>query len=819
MHKYDNTQLMSIFEAANKKTSVFDYTDASQMFLSDNLATQIQAVEKKLLDAKGPCILIPVEGKTNKKIRVFDGDKQFEIQTQDLYARSLQHAYAMLKIAELEGSGINQSFIRGCLVQYTNEMAKLQNETNVESFKRAKDESINFIGIMCEHLTASRLKKPSERFSQPENEKERETLYLKAFKDIKKGIELYNMLEPSEDAICTVMGKESQSVELRISEKIDFEPRVALTNEDINIQRNSVWYKQNSQNHGFWFNALMSNENLSTILTRSPPCTTRDMPNPSNAWDEKTLYLEIDHNNNIEVIHQEDKVRCAISSPFNIKDKETRVKMAADSMRKLLSKERISDCAQQYADRWGELLGDDDNIPLYFLHQTLVAPTFFYGSDRNMMEVKRKSNEILKLALNTMMIEGIEVNGKIREVSCELGQVNNCINMWHPVIIPTDNDLNDSNKLIAETANLLGKFIEKLDDASKEKQDAILVKKYLDAQKRTWIPLGIFNKKNPTKEQKLALDRLGQCLINNDFQDILKKESQKDLALMCQVATHLKQLNHESQFGFAMRKIKNAIRIKEVPILAPVVGLALSPIYAAQYFFNTTKRLFSFATQKAPPRLQDVFFPTRNKQTAIAAYQNILGGKIGVTFGGCKSAFDREGEVKNHTEAIVQSFMQNGKVFDATQGDAAYYQYLNDFVKKNEESGHQNRIAAHIDRIGARKMWESRTHFYETSSKASKAIVRGVAAKFRKIAKIPTGEERHKMMASYPDSIAIIPTEIVPPQKIESDAFRYDSKHKAKSSNSHKGLPLFFPRQGKEQKSSHSTVDPISDGVSKYKKK
>ena len=110
-------------------------------------------------------------------------------------------------------------------------------------------------------------------------------------------------------------------------------------------------------------------EHMTDVLQASPPCTTRDMPNPANAWDEHSYFTRADG----AILHHEQKVRLAISSPINIKDSDARVEMAADSMKKILSEERLKALAQDYIDRWGALLGPDESIDISLLHQTLVA--------------------------------------------------------------------------------------------------------------------------------------------------------------------------------------------------------------------------------------------------------------------------------------------------------------------------------------------------------------------------------------------------------------------------------------------------------------
>lgn len=726
----EKQKIHSILMAATQKRPTFYYDQTEIFNTPGNLFNQIKEIENELLAAKGP--LIEIDG---KKIRVFNGDRAFQVHTQDLYARGLQHAYAMLKIANFENSQIDEEFIRQCLLKYSEDMRRL-NEYTPEHFERARNNTLDFVGMMSFKLAEARLAKLS---ALPDNEKAlnqlREQYYQQAFKDLKKGTELYTMLEPTEESICTVMTKKS-GYELQISAKLSF-----VAPQDLDAQKEAAWYKQGQKNHGPWFDQFME-MHLEDVMTRSPPCTTRDMPNPSNAWQEKNISLDISGN----ILHQEEKIRFAISSPFNIKDKKARVEMATDGMKKLLSEEQLEKIAREYIKRWGPLLAEDDAINIDLLHQTLVAPTFFYGADRDMMAVKKASNaEVLGY------LQGLDIEVGGRKVNFRLGQVNNCINMWHPVIIPTDNDIVDSNHLVAHVSQLIAKLDKKIPATESEtRKELKLVQAFLDNQKRSWLTFAPFSNKSPTKEQQKAIESIGQKLFNGQLHSsALSQESQKDLSLILQSAVNLKKLNHESQLGWAMRKVKNAVRIKEVPVLAPVVSLITSPIYMSKYVGKTAGRLIGHFKEGVPPRIIDAFVPTRNTQTAKSAYESILCSKLGCSMGGCKSAYDREGEANVHRAAMLSQFNQLGQIFDASASDRKYYQYLEEYVKPAEESGHQNHVAAHVDRTGGRKMWESRTHHYETSSKEEKKILRGNAAKFRKIAKPPTNKAKEAMLSHY----------------------------------------------------------------------
>jgi len=110
-------------------------------------------------------------------------------------------------------------------------------------------------------------------------------------------------------------------------------------------------------------------------------------------------------------------------------------------------------------------------------------------------------------------------------------------------------------------------------------------------------------------------------------------------------------------------------------------------------------------------------------------------------FGGCKSAYDRKGEVTNNKNALVEGFNEHGKLFDfVSANDAEYYKQHLKSVDKLEKAGHQNRNPAAQDGVGARKLWETRSDNYINLSKEEMKEAK-LASKFRKIEKLPSFEE------------------------------------------------------------------------------
>ncbi len=687
--------------AKNIKTP-FEYLPAQ--ILLQNVEPNVQLLEmfikktrEQILNSKAQAVMID-----NKKMRIFDGDAPPTINPKDFYARGLEHASAMLKIANLEDSPVSEENIKKYILKYTEDMIEITGGT-LDDFKKAEKCTSEFIGMMSWELAQARGGKNKG--------------YEQAFKDIKKATELYTMIEPSEDAVCTVMSVRSGR-ELQLSEKLTFTEPVK-TLEEI---KQSVWYVQSKNKYGEWFEKFMANDgNRQQVLMSSPPCTTRDMPNPSNAWKESSIFFDVSNT----ITHRQYNTRFAISSPFDIKKKSARIEMATDSMKMLLNTQELERLAQEYIAKWDqEPFGLESNQPITIpiLHQTLVAPTFFYGPDRNMMAVKREANKQVVAYLAGL---NIKVNG--HPIKFELGQVNNCVNMWHPMIIPTNNDINDSNKLVARSAELLENLVQKaVDDPMQAEVQPII--DYLNGLNRSWLPIGFF-KKSPTCPE-----------VGDEFK------------LMMQAAINLKKLNHETYFGWGLRRVKNAVRIKEIPILAPLVFIAMSPVHILRYVGNTGIRVFTHLAYKAPRRWIDVFSPTRNKQTAKSAYESIIASQLGMVLGGCKSALDRAGEVNVHKQAMLREFTETGQLFDAGSSDIKYYQYLDNYVNPIETSDHQRAVAANGDGIGARKLWESRTDFYVSASDEQNSIMKQ-AATLRKVSPLKK-KAQQAMIDNYEKDVA-----------------------------------------------------------------
>tara|TARA_R110002110_G_scaffold415858_1_gene658554 strand:+ start:8049 stop:11075 length:3027 start_codon:yes stop_codon:yes gene_type:complete len=758
MWNLSNKELEKIINVSDSEP----YNFRAQFFFGkgiDGLLSGLHHFDEAHMASKGTLVTLTRAETGNKRIRVYQGDEPFTLQPRDMFARALQHADAMIRIAELENIDLNAEFIKNQIQTFLLEADKvnesIQGTASPKDFDQAKKASLVFISAMAKNLADKRFALVT---TPPTNPKElaafQNKLYLQAFADIKKGTELFGILTPSEDMVCTVTKRHDINGQpdghtLQISEKITFNSRTLDA-----FEKKKAWYQQGKAKHGVWFEQYME-KHFSQFIQSSPPCTTRDTPNASNAWYESTYQYNDTQPEGEKIVHLEQKDRAAISAPFNIKNKEAQVQMAAESMKGLFPKDRLEAFANNYIEQWQGLIDPNSTDPIVIplMHQTLLAPGIpgLQSADVAMLGVKEKSNKQLAEYLSQ---QNISING--RPVQFELLQTNNCINMWHPAIIPNSCDIHDSNKLFKHATNLISNLT-RLDLTQKDSADLQQVLKFLKSNNSSLLGL----EKSPNKKQKKAIQSLSDKLFHGELKNtkgepIFSSTKQKNLSLMLQASVNLKKQNHEGTFQRAMRKFKNAARIRGFSFAAPIIGLLAAPVHVAIYAFKVSRRLRTYFKDGAPPLLSEVLMPSRNQQSFKSAYESILAYQMGGrVFGGCKSAFDREGEANVNKTAMVDRFLRTGKLIGSQASYKEHYDYINSDVKRVEESGHQNRIAAHVDRIGARKMWETRTHAWVSSDSDHVKITKGNCAKFRKIKKPVTGDAEQKMKQQYFNNITV----------------------------------------------------------------
>jgi hypothetical protein len=686
----------------------------------------LREIDEAILQSQGQ--IVEMEG---KRVALYNGSIPFSLQIPSLTARGLQHAYSAIKLIEWESLDNTPNTLRDYIQQY------IQHMSLSSDFAMAQKITIDFIALMADHIAKERVKKnPPDDIPDDQQEAYFDSMYQQAFIDLKKATDLISSIEPNEDVICTYTRDESGQIQASISERITFKEKEHKKN-----FRDETWYKQNIEKHGAWFEEFVK-EHGKDLLECSPVCTTRDLPNPSNAWRETSITF----NHEGQVIQKQKSTRVAISSPFQIKDRQARVAMAFDSMQSILSDKALEDIAKATSDKWGSLLEGAGEITLPILHQTLVAPTFFYGADRDMIEVKSESNRALR---NTLNESSKEVGGVRFKFS--LLETNNCINMWHPIINPRNSDIDDSERLIQSASFLISQLKKQANPLDSNDLEQVLT--FLSSQKRSWIMIKPFSNRDPNTDEQRAIVEVVNKLKTGDMKCSLDPKQQPELALMISAAVNLKKINHETHLGYAKRRLNNAVKINGISLLSPITGLLSAPVYLGRYLLNSASRLRGYLADGKPPNLKTVFLPTlngyKNKQTFKSAYESIIAGQFGMVMGGCKSAYDRAGEAKVNQEAMINEFMKkDGKLPDFFDSDKAYYEYLGT-VSKVEKAGHQNRVVAANDRIGARKLWEVLTHFFTQELDQAGRNMAKLAAKLRKVESSSSPEERKALVSRY----------------------------------------------------------------------
>ncbi len=692
---------------------------------TEDLSALLHDTLEKLANRHSSLPFVFEEDSKLPRVRVFNGNQGFQPDEVFFYERGLQHAQAALKIAQLENLPLDEGKISSHIYQYTSELKKIQtNPPSAKSLKQAQDKTLDFIRVMADEIAQARAtqaagKTSTEELTLAEHQKQ-------AYLDLPKMVQILNAIEPAEDIRCTYYQDDTGNLTLQMSERLTFTNTMTL--EQV---RKTAWYQQNTEKYGPWFINLMNNpENFKKIMQASFDSDIRDMPNPANAWREHTY-----HFNEKQVLQYEQQfTRMAISSPLDIKNEDkqaqhaARVSEATGSMGKILSSLEQDKMKETYKEKWGKLVGEP-LPPLPILHQTLVNPIL--PADANMLKVKSEANASIKSNLNPDFV---------------LLETNNCVNMWGFL---TKNDSHDSEQLINLTVVPLLTALQKVT----ESYDADM-----ESASNPGLPalINYLNNPNPTSFPQKEMDEICNRLYLGKFDtQIMDLQTQQELALKIQAAMHLKQLNHESTLS-TMGNLWNAIK------------------RASNAAHDSIPKPFTFLRALIPTPT----FSVKNKQTYKSAYEIILCDKgTGARIGGCKSAKDREGEVQNNANAMVEQFhVNNGQLIGYSASAAKHNNYF-ETVRKFENAGHQNVMAT-----DGRKMWETSPAQYaklprdvktqhKTTSDMRKISAKKIARRKDTAAYDKAYETTKDLKKSYTPSISSPEAEPVTP------AFTSQQKH------------------------------------------
>lgn len=597
-----NSEAQLLIEAAQKPLKAFDYGKVLEELKEDIDVDWIQAIQARLLYAKSR--LVVIEG---KKIRVFNGAENFQIKTEDFYQKGLGYAHAMLKISQLEELSICQGKIQNYLTMYTQRMQTLQSDNATkDNFVLAKNHTLDFVGKLSYALSQARSLNNHD----------------KAFEDIKKAAELYSMIDPTEDSICTVtqVGEGLNSCyEFQLSERLILEEPT----ENLTSIQPSLWYRNLLSKYGLWFNSFM-HIHFKEVLMRSPLGMNQDMPNFPNAWRESSFV--VDQNGNKKHAKQS-HIRTGIVAT-DIHDQHEQARLAAESMKKLFNEKERERIVQDYLDRWGWLLPEEDTIFIEGLHQTLINPLWF-GADQNRIKVKKESNEVVKGTLNASPLMAGQ-----RKITIRLNQVNNSVRTGI-VDVSSPHAMDESNNLIDGTAKLFQELLKFSED---------------DLVRAHWInfdTLISFLRATPytpwTRLEKKILSETLEMLNSTQTTSLLSMERKRELSLMLQAAVHLKRLNH---------------LIQKSKVVSP------------------------------------------KNQVMKSVYELILAN---MAISGCKRALDDTSEVNNHKQAMMRQFNKTGYLFNTLSKQNEYEEYTILYYDAVVKTGHQNRVIAAVDKIGAAK--------------------------------------------------------------------------------------------------------------------
>ena len=190
------------------------------------------------------------------------------------------------------------------------------------------------------------------------------------------------------EAVCTVREVDKNGNPVAVS----FAKRISFPQNENGDFGNQPWFKEFSDKHS-WAGAFI--EAHPEVLNLSATPMQRSTPNPANAWDEASIFI---NNGEVQIISG---CRMGISSSYQVKDKEERQRLTTQNHQLMATDQRLQAYANQHIDKWKGLLAEN-KIEIPILHQTLVDP----GSPRYLANrsgenprdmIKRKHNANIAL--------------------------------------------------------------------------------------------------------------------------------------------------------------------------------------------------------------------------------------------------------------------------------------------------------------------------------------------------------------------------------------------------------------------------------------
>ena len=674
-----------------------------QHFQPNTLSQLFNDIQQRLIDiqeTRGP--LIEVEG---QRLRVYQPNSpSYDSDIRGIYQRGLSFIQGALVVMQ---NGVNfkddtLKKINELTQTYLDAMSTIYDESELNEIQKYENAA-----LLTDQLLGALTKLSISQSNDDAHQ------YKVHFANIVKACDLSIMLNPLEDGICTVRENSSHRIfELSFHSKIS-------TDENQNYE-DTGWFKKLQKKHGTWINNFFEN-NWAALSNRATLSSSRDLPNPANAWDEVIIHV---NKVNSELVSIEHTGRMGITTPFEMKGKDERIKYASQSLMSVLEPQ-LEEIRNRRNQKWGDWVSKDNSIPI--LHATYVAPVaygrFLGMKDSQFIKEKKRANE--------------KVTKWLSESNFKLIELNNSINIHRHTGYKSQNDISSSLSLIAYGIQIIESASEHL---TKEKNNIDLSPALNFLKSASTFPP---RRRGPSRKEEKNINELYKNLnekIESADSSLEDKQRYQDLKNLIQSSIALKRINHESWFSAPRRAINQRFKLAR-----PITFILFAPFQALQYIFDIPNKVAEsryFSHPNSEASLKDkILFRLRpfsntllggaNKQTYKSAYELIIADSVGYSISGCKSALDRKGEVDIIKNALLDEMYLNKTPHFNFFNASSYYQFNKDHVKPVDEAGHQNRIVAAADFIGERKMHETRNEQFVYSSKDKKVKAKKGAA-FRK---------------------------------------------------------------------------------------
>ncbi|VVC76590.1 hypothetical protein AQUSIP_19120 [Aquicella siphonis] len=500
------------------------------------------------------------------------------------------------------------------------------------------------------------------------------------------------IMSRKDESVCTVRHDNSGH-----PAALSFARRMNFPAEDMRDYENQPWFEQFHGAHP-WAKAFFASHPEALTLSATP--MQRSLPNPANAWEEATILIGKDGSGNDAVDQIITGVRMGISSPYQVREKEERQRLANRNHLLMFTDSRLLEHANRHMEVW-KGLHPANEITIPILHQTLVDP----GSPRylacrtgenprDMIWRKHLANKELQEYLQHKNIYYDKLTGAVVmdppmlsddliRIKFVVKETNNGVNVYEKM---TDKSLQDYS-CARDLVFMAKDKLQLLHIRLKQEMEGPSVIGFDDFHKVIGF-LSSVNSEQPRRmedDEAHSLKKICDDLLEGKYNTIANPSTQKNLALLIQAAANLASF------------LSNDIGTSVVGFVSDG-AMMMNPV----------------------AKSADI-----NDATYKACYERILAEMLGVRMGGCKSALDREQEVAELTNAMYRQFQAEGRIVNYHDSMEEKQRFLTDYVNTQ----HKHNMCEMITGIPGSSDRETQGLAYrqETSyeQKASSLLERG----------------------------------------------------------------------------------------------